>query len=166
MIFVGVLFFIIILVAIIITSKRNLTKKNAKMKTNWVQVGMLIQKRFDLVSRFFGDSDLEQCEAVKRILEAKNIYSFASDVSARVGIVNGVEKYFKEIENLDKLYPENASDEKLIKTKEEMIKLNKDIVFAKLCYNQAVIDFNKQSEKGINKKMTEMLHLELGSQLV
>ena len=47
-----------------------------------------------------------------------------------------------------------------------MIKLNKDMIFAKLCYNQAVIDFNKHSEKGINKKMTEMLHLELGSQLV
>ncbi len=136
---------VVILILIIISLYNNMVNLRLKVKNAWAQIDTQLKRRFDLIPNLVetvkGYMTHEE-ETLTKIMEARNKYTSATDISTKSEANNNLTNGLKSIFALSEAYPDLKANQNFSVLQNELTETENKIAYSRQFFNDTVQMYN------------------------
>lgn len=136
---------IAILIFLIIALYNNLVQLKMRVKNAWAQIDTQLKRRFDLIPNLVETVKgymLHEENTLKEVIEARNNYSNASDVTSTAEANNALTGTLKSLFAVAEAYPDLKANENFAELQVELSSTEDKIAYSRQFYNDTVQMYN------------------------
>lgn len=136
---------IVVIALVIIGLYNNMVNLRQKVKNAWAQIDTQLKRRFDLIPNLVetvkGYMTHEQ-ETLTKIVDARNKYTTATDISDKSDANNALTNGLKSIFALSEAYPDLKANQNFLALQNELTDTENKIAYSRQFFNDTVQMYN------------------------
>lgn len=136
---------VVVIVLVIVGLYNNMVNLRLKVKNAWAQIDTQLKRRFDLIPNLVetvkGYMTHEQ-ETLTKIMEARNKYTTATDISDKSDANNALTNGLKSIFALSEAYPDLKANQNFSSLQKELTDTENKIAYSRQFFNDTVQMYN------------------------
>ena len=146
---VGVVFLVLILVAIVAGMYNGLVRARNETKNSWAQIDVQLKRRYDLIPNLVetvkGYMKFEQ-ETLEKVIQARNMALGARTVGDKAAAEQQVTSSLNGLFAIAEQYPDLKANQNMLSLQEELKGTENKIAFARQYYNDITTAYNTKLE--------------------
>ena len=142
-----ILAIVVILVIAIISMYNDLVSRRVKVDNAWSQIGVQLQRRFDLIPNFVETVKgyaAHESETFEKITELRTSWANAQTVTEKAELDNQLSGALKTIMAISENYPDLKANQNFSELSEELRNTENKISFSRQFYNDNVTMYNEK----------------------
>lgn len=143
LLFFGILFFVVIFMAISIYN--NLIRLNKEMDRSWANIDVILKQRFDEIPqlvKMIEQYTKHEKGMIDQVTNARSAYGRASSVDEKVSAANEMSFALKGVFAIGEAYPELKSNQNFIQLQDRISELENSIADRREHFNASVTNYN------------------------
>lgn len=150
--FVGIITFIVVIVAIIILFLligiglyNSIVSLRNKVDNSWHQIDVQLRKRYDLIPNLVGTVKgyaAHERETLQNVINARKLGIEAQSVKDQAKAENMITSTLKSLFAVSERYPNLKADQHFLRLMEQLNGIESNIAYARQFYNDMVMKFN------------------------